>query len=104
LFIPDPRAQFLSIPDSGSWISDPDPGSLIPDPRSNNSNKRRRGRIVVLPFFVATKFTNYFFEQLQKKFYPKNCLKNMGWGSGIWKKSISDPRILDPGIKKAPDP
>jgi hypothetical protein len=55
LFIPDPRAQFLSIPDSGSY---------------------------------------------RKKFYPKNCLKNMGWGSGIWKKSISDPRIRIQGSKR----
>jgi hypothetical protein len=90
--IPKPNFYPSRIPDPGYLI--PDPRSLIPDPRSNNSNKRRRGRIVVLPFFVATNFTNYFiFEQLQKKVYPKNCLKNMGWGSGIW---IRSP---DPGSR-----
>jgi hypothetical protein len=42
------------------------------------------------------------FSKNYRTFYSKNChlaLKNMGLGSGIWKKPIPDP-----GVKKAPDP
>ncbi len=44
------------------------------------------------------------FQRIIELFTQKTChkaLKNMGLGSGIWKKPIPDP---SPGVKKAPDP
>jgi hypothetical protein len=97
----------------------PDPGFLsISGPRikNNDDNKREREKIIVIPFccqiFHKIKFiyscigTENKVEPLTKnysEFYPKknchNALRNMDWGSGIWKKTYPDP-----GVEKAPDP
>jgi hypothetical protein len=50
------------IPDPGSRISDPgsrisDPGYRIPDPKTA-TKERGEKKLVVMPFFVATNFTN----------------------------------------------
>jgi hypothetical protein len=85
------------------WSRIPDLWSQIPDPTTAT---KEEGEKLLFYLFWSHKFHKlfYFWTTTEKKFYLKNCLKNMGWGSGIWKKSISDPRILDPGVKKAPDP
>jgi hypothetical protein len=49
--IPEPEFYPSRIPDLGSRISDP--GYRIPDPKTAT---KERG--VVMPFFVATNFTN----------------------------------------------
>jgi hypothetical protein len=46
--IPDPGYSFLPIPD---------PGSRIPDPKTA-TKERGEKKFVVIPFLVATKFTN----------------------------------------------
>jgi hypothetical protein len=45
----------MFIPDPGSRILDP--GSRIPDPKLATKEKDEKNKIVVLPFFVATKIT-----------------------------------------------
>jgi hypothetical protein len=88
------------------------PGSRIPNLGSRiQKRQQKRGvkKICCPPFFCSHKFNkiDYYFvsEMLKKKiwtkfqrifevFTPKNChqaLKNMGLGSGIWKKPIPDP-------------
>ncbi len=52
MFIPDPDFYPSRIPDLG-------PGSGIPDPGFNNSNKRGEGKIIVRPFFIASKFKKF---------------------------------------------
>jgi hypothetical protein len=99
--IPDPDFYPSRIPD-------PDLGSRIPD--SKTATKERGEKNSCHTFLCSHKFhkiVNYFsFEVLNYiTFYQKNCqkaLKNMVLGSGIRKKSLF--RILDPGVKKAPDP
>jgi hypothetical protein len=98
MFIPDPDFYLSRIPDLGYWIPDPKTGT----------KERGEKKFVVIPFFVATNFTNcklFYFWNAEEKivgqfsknyitFYPKNChlaLKNMGLGSGIPKKPILNP-------------
>jgi hypothetical protein len=64
-----------------------DPGSCflsIPDPRSNNNIKRERGKNLLSYQKIVTKLSKIWF-----------------WDPGPGKNLF---RILDPGIKKAPDP
>jgi hypothetical protein len=84
--IPDPGSL---IPDPGSLI--PDPGSLIPDPRSNNSNNRRRGKIVVSPFFCSHKFHKlfYFFLTTTEKIFSRKIVLKIWVGDPGSGKNLS---------------
>jgi hypothetical protein len=64
--IPDHGFPGSRIPDLGSWM--PDPGSRI----QKHQQQRRRGKIVVLPFYLgSTNFTKLkimlFLNRVQKK-------------------------------------
>jgi hypothetical protein len=91
----------------------------ILDPGSKNRNKREGRKKFVLPLFVATNITKLkillFFEQTKKKIsgqFTKNYkkiffqkvvkLSKNGFGIRDPEKNLF--QILDPGVKKAPDP
>ncbi len=104
----------MFIPDPGSWFLP------IPDPGSKNSNKRQGWKKICCHNFLCShkfhKIANYFsFEVLKKKiwanfqrFIELFTQKIVNKLSKIW---VWDPgsgknlfHILDPGVKKAPDP
>jgi hypothetical protein len=99
----------------GMFLPDPDfypsrilifthPGSRIPDPKTG-TKERGEQKFVVIPFFVATNFTKFYFWNAEEKnlsqfsknyrtFYQETVPKL----SKIW---VRDP---GPRVKKAPDP
>jgi hypothetical protein len=95
--IPDPDFYPFRILDPGSPI--PDLESWIPDPGhvTNNSIQRGRGKIFVLPFFVATNIT-----KLKIIIFLNWVLLNRGLGAGIRYHGSGKIlfQILDTGVKK----
>jgi hypothetical protein len=95
----------------------PDPGSQIPDPKTA-TKERGEKKFVVITFYVATNFTKLQlilvlkcgrknlgqFSKNYRTFYPKKLsLSSQKYGFGIRDLEKNLFRILDPGVKKAPD-